>query len=113
MSNGKTTFELEPSRQLVIQKPELYRGQLGQAGSDMWRNDKHCYIVNGHIHKADGNFIFGLSFDKIGNTGIYLGGFPQSEEEVETLSKAGVNHIFCVQTKEDMKFRNVDWDHMV
>lgn len=42
----------------------------------MWRNVENVFIVNGHVEKADANFVGGLSFDKIGETGIYLGPYP-------------------------------------
>ena len=29
------------------------------------------------------------------------------------LQDAGISQIFCVQTKEDMAFRGVDWNNMV
>jgi hypothetical protein len=31
------------------------------------------YIVNGHIEKADANFVGNMTFDKIGDTNIFLG----------------------------------------
>jgi hypothetical protein len=34
------------------------------------------FIVNGHIEKGDANFVGGLSFDKIGATGIFIGPYP-------------------------------------
>ena len=33
-----TIWEREPSRVLDLQDPAGYRGELGQAGSDVWRN---------------------------------------------------------------------------
>ena len=51
----------------------------GQAGSNVWRNVDKVFIVNGHIEMADANFVGGLSFDKIGNTGIFIGPYPQLE----------------------------------
>jgi protein-tyrosine phosphatase len=30
-------------------------------------------LVNGHIEKADANFVGSLNFDKIGETKLYLG----------------------------------------
>jgi hypothetical protein len=32
----------------------------------MWRNVEKVFIVNGHVEKADANFVGGLSFDEIG-----------------------------------------------
>jgi len=42
----------------------------------MWRNVDKVFVVNGHVEKADANFVGGLSFDKIGDTGIFIGPYP-------------------------------------
>lgn len=58
-----------------IQNPEqrAYKGELGILGHNMWMNCNRVHLVNGHIEKADANFVGGLTFDKIGDTKIYLG----------------------------------------
>ena len=78
MHDGKNecVWEREPSRVLNLLDPNEYKGELGQAGSNMWRNVDDCFIVNGHIEKADANFVGGLTFDKIGETGIFIGPYP-------------------------------------
>jgi hypothetical protein len=38
--------------------------------------------VNGLINKADANFVGGLSFDQIGDTGIFIGPYPQIEADI-------------------------------
>lgn len=75
-SKNETVWEREPSRVLNLKDPNEYRGELGQAGSNMWRNVDDAFIVNGHIEKADANFVGGLTFDKIGETGIFIGPYP-------------------------------------
>jgi len=35
---------------------KLYRGELGQQGSNDWKNTDRVWIVNGHIEKSDGNY---------------------------------------------------------
>jgi len=37
--------------------------------------------VNGHIEMTDANFVGGLSFDQIGDTGIFIGPYPYLEED--------------------------------
>ena len=76
-----TVWEREPSRFMDIQDPKDYRGELGIEGSNVWRNVEKCFIVNGHIEMADANFVGGLTFDQIGQTGIYIGPYPQLEED--------------------------------
>ena len=71
-----TIWEREPSRSLHILDPIDYKGELGDNGSSSTRNASECFIVNGHVEKADANFVGGLTFDKIGDTGIYIGPYP-------------------------------------
>jgi hypothetical protein len=71
-----TVWEREPSRFLDIQDPSGYRGELGNSGSNSTRNASKCFVVNGHVEKADANFVGGLTFDKIGDLGIHIGPYP-------------------------------------
>lgn len=57
-------------------------GELGKQGSDQWKNVDKVFIVNGHIEKADANFVGSMTFDKIGNTKIILGQYPQTLTDV-------------------------------
>ena len=68
-------WEREPSRYVNIQDPgeSPYRGELGVAQSNQWKNVDKVFLVNGHIEKADANFVGSLTFDKIGDTHIFLG----------------------------------------
>jgi len=56
------------------------------------------YLVNGHIEKSDANFVDSLSFDKIGEERIFIGPYPQTPDDVETMARAGVTGVFNVQT---------------
>jgi hypothetical protein len=62
----------------------------------MWRNVDKVFIVNGHIEKADANFVGGLSFDKIGTTKIFIGPYPQLEEDTQAMLEAGITGVFNV-----------------
>ena len=92
----QSVWEREPSRYVNIQKPEEYSGELGQQGSSRWPNVEKVFIVNGKIEKADANFVGGLFFNKIGDTGIFIGPYPQIEDDVKTMSEAGVTGVFNV-----------------
>ena len=74
---------------------------------------ENVYIVNGHIEKADANFVGGLFFSKIGDTNIYIGPYPQLEEDVKAMSDAGVTGVLNVQTDIDIKHRGIDWPRML
>ena len=66
---------------------ELYKGELGAQKSSQWRNIDKVFIVNGHIEKADGNFLGDLFFKKIGDTGASIGTYPNSEKDIDLLKK--------------------------
>jgi hypothetical protein len=52
--------------------------------------------VNGLINKTDANFVGGLSFDKISDTNILIGPYPQIEDDVKTMAASGVTGVFNV-----------------
>jgi hypothetical protein len=92
--------------------PGTYQGELGESGSHLWRNVNQVHIVNGHVEKHDANFVGGLSFDQIGHTNIYIGNYPQVEDDAQALHEAGVTGIFNVQTDTDIEHRGYNWDLM-
>lgn len=47
-----------------------------------WRNTGSVFLVNGHIEKADANFVGGLTFERIGDEKILIGPYPQTEDDV-------------------------------
>lgn len=106
-------WEREPSRVLDIQDPNNYYGELGKAGSNMWRNVDKAFIVNGHVEKADANFVGGLTFEEIGNTKIFIGPYPQIEEDTETMRAAGITGVLNVQTDIDINHRGINWPKML
>lgn len=105
-------WEREPSRVLDLQEPNDYRGELGQAGSDVWRNVEKAFIVNGHVEMADANFVGGLTFDQIGGTNIFIGPYPQLEEDTQAMKEAGITGVFNVQTQIDIDHRGTNWPLM-
>lgn len=95
-------WEREPSRFLQIMDPSQYvrYKNYGRLASDdkvlEWQNTDLVFVVNGHIEKVDANFVGGLTFDKIDDTSIFLGPYPQTEADVETLRQAGITGVLCV-----------------
>jgi len=96
-------WEREPSRYLEILDPSLY-----SPGLSHWYNADKGFLVNGHIFKLDANFVGTMSFDKIGDTGVYIGPYPQTEDDIQALSDAGITAVINVQTEIDMKHRGID-----
>ena len=78
----ETIWEREPSRRLEILDPSEYKkyknyGTLPSQDKVLkWPNVDKVFLVNGHIEKVDANFVGGLSFDQIGDSGIFIGPYP-------------------------------------
>jgi hypothetical protein len=61
----------------------------------------------------DANFVGGLTFDKIGETGIFIGPYPQLEKDTQAMLEAGITGVFNVQTQVDIDFRGINWPKMI
>ncbi len=100
-------YEREPSRIIQIMDPEAYKGELGAQKSSQWRNWDKIWIVNGHVEKADGNFLGELFFEKIGDTGISLGTYPNEEQDIQRLQQAGISGVLSLMNMSDYRQRGV------
>lgn len=89
-------WEREPSRYVEVQDPSLYLGELGIQKSSKWPNVDKVFIVNGKIDKGDANFVGGLFFNKIGDKNIFIGPYPQLEEDIKAMAHAGVTGVLNV-----------------
>jgi protein-tyrosine phosphatase len=69
--------------------------------------------VNGHVEKADANFVGGLTFEEIADTNIYIGPYPQLEEDTQAMLEEGVTGVFNVQTDVDINHRGINWPKML
>lgn len=64
------------------------------------------------IDKADGNFLGGLYFDKIGDTKIFMGTYPLREDDIFKMRDKGITGVLNLQTENDIKQRGVPWKHL-
>lgn len=114
-SNSITTpkqeivYEREPSRLLKVQPPETYNGELGAQKSSQWKNWDKVWIVNGHIEKADGNFLGDLFLTRVGETGISFGNFPLVEQDVHRIKSSGCPAVLNLMMKSEFRPRGVNW----
>lgn len=106
------TWEKEPKRTLNIQNASLYQGNHGKQTNNYWHNTDKVFIVNGFCNKADGNFMTEFKFAEIGDTGIVLGSYPSSEEDIRKISQAGCTAIMDIQTSNDHLQRGIDVQRM-
>ena len=50
-------------------------------------------LINSYLEIIDINFIGKLLFDKMGDKNIFIGLYPQSEEDFKKISEKGINEI--------------------
>ncbi|KAJ8903953.1 hypothetical protein NDN08_000484 [Rhodosorus marinus] len=60
----------------------------------------------------DVNFISNMEFNEIPPR-IFIGPYPQSEEDLKTIKAAGATDVLCVQTDEDIAHRGLNWSKML
>lgn len=92
-STGTAIWEREPNR-----KAEYQTDSKG--------------FVNSSFELFDENFVVTFNFHKIGTFPLYLGPYPQSKDDVEALSRAGVTAVLNVQTDVDILHRKINLEEM-
>lgn len=65
-------------------------------------------LTNSMYVFKDVNFVSEMKFDAV-PPHMFIGPYPQSVEDVDTLARAGVTAVFNVQTDEDFKHRAIQW----
>ena len=86
-----------------MENEELRKELLGQVGREIE------ILANSHVKKLDVNFVSELKFNKIGDYNIYIGPYPQNEDDIALLSKADISAVLNVQTDLDMTHRQINW----
>lgn len=76
-SNGMQISERGVEREIHIENPHEYRGFLGAKQDLFFKKSRKCFIINGTMYKADGNFVGDFFSKQIGNSNIFMGSFPQ------------------------------------
>ena len=77
----------------MIQDPHKYNGQLGGYATDLWSNCEEVYIVNGFVNKGDGNFEGPFLLKTLGDTGITIGSYPGTDQDVQMVKQAGCTAV--------------------
>lgn len=70
-------------------------------------------LLNHNIVRFDINFVNDLNFNKIGDYPIFIGPYPQGEEDIEKMHKAGVTAVLNVQSDIDFVHRQINWKNLV
>ena len=71
-------------------------------------NSSKLLITNSYLEIIDINFVGKLLFDKMGDKKIFIGPYPQSEDDFKNISEKGINEIINLQTDDDIKARQVN-----
>lgn len=74
--NGMQMSERGVDREIHIENPHEYRGHLGAQQDIFFKKSRKCYIINGCMHKADGNFTGDFFCKQIGNSNVFMGSYP-------------------------------------
>ena len=69
-------------------------------------------LANSLINRVDINFVADFKFNKMGSFPIYVGPYPQNEQDIKTLAENGITAVLNVQTDRDIKHRQVDYIHL-
>jgi len=65
--------------------------------------------VNGYCEQDDGNFCRPFHVTKLGDSGIFIGSFPNDETDILHLKNQGVSAVLNLQTLYNLKSFGIDW----
>ena len=100
--NNTVIWERGPNRKLRI----LLSEEKVDKEKDPHAN---CFLLkNSKLEFIDVNFVAILDFNKIGDTNIYIGPYPQTEQDFESMYKNGINTVLSVQTDKDLDYRQLN-----
>ena len=103
--SGTAIWEREPNRHLHFFLDESEIGKF----DDPKISPDSCYLLtNSFLEILDVNFVANLVFNRMGDKKIYIGPYPQSEEDFKIIAKSGINSILNVQSDKDFIFRQID-----
>lgn len=109
---GSAIWEREPNRKLkILTDYNLVVDQDGYEEALSQTNREVELITNSHIERLDVNFVANLKFDRIGDYNVYIGPYPQNEDDIEKMASSGVTAVLNVQTDTDMTHRQINWQH--
>ena len=104
-------WEREPNRHIYIYtKEDEYLQKLNSENKNNYINiESNYFLINSFLEILDVNFVSELEFNKMGNKNIFIGPYPQSENDFKKLYENGINSILNVQTDKDMKIRQINY----
>ena len=100
--------EREPSRQI-----HLFLNEKEYNNYKYTKNpttSSYYFVTNSFLDVLDVNFVSDLNFDKIGTKNIFIGPYPQSENDFKLLNESGINTILNVQSDNDFIYRQINFE---
>ena len=104
-NSGTAIWEREPNRHVhfFLNEDEIATFDDPKISPDS------CYLLtNSFLEILDVNFVANLVFDKMGDKKIYIGPYPQSENDFKLIAESGIDTILNVQSDKDLIFRQIN-----
>ena len=98
-------WEREPNRHLhfFLNEEEIATFDNSSISPDS------CYLLtNSFLEILDVNFVANLVFNRMGDKKIYIGPYPQSENDFQIIAQNGIDSILNVQSDKDLIFRQIN-----
>ena len=103
--SGTAIWEREPNRHVhfFLKEDEIATFDDPKISPDS------CYLLtNSFIEILDVNFVANLVFNRMGDKKIYIGPYPQSENDFKIIAESGIDTILNVQSDKDLIFRQIN-----
>ena len=103
--SGTAIWEREPNRHVhfFLNEDEIATFDDPKISPDS------CYLLtNSFLEILDVNFVANLVFNQMGTKKIYIGPYPQSENDFKLIAQSGIDAILNVQSDKDLIFRQIN-----
>lgn len=107
--NSLEIERLASKRAFVIQDPNFYGSKFNKYEKTKPGEPQKVFIVNGYCEQDDGNFCRPFHVTKLGDSGIFIGSFPNDENDILKLKNEGVSAVLNLQTPENLSSFSIDW----
>ena len=103
--SGTAIWEREPNRHVhfFVKEDEI------STFDDSHISPDSCYLLtNSFLEILDVNFVANLVFNRMGDKKVYIGPYPQSENDFKMIAQSGIDSILNVQSDKDLVFRQIN-----
>ena len=100
-------WEREPNRHIHIY---LTQDEIPLFNDNKISIDSYYLLTNSFLEVLDVNFVSNLEFNKMGDKNIFIGPYPQSNNDFKKLSESKIDTILNVQSDKDFIIRQVNFE---